>query len=544
LTADILLVTLNSTYQHCSFGLRYLYANMGELQPRSRVVEYTINQPARDIAEKILAQNPQILGLGVYIWNARPSLELVQTLKALAPDLKIILGGPEVTHEPEKQEICGLADLVIRGEGDLIFADVCREILASPQEKEVATPPSSRWRQAPLPDIKSILSPYKFYTDEDIRNRIIYVEASRGCAFKCEYCLSALDKLVRSFDLESFLVDMDALIRRGARQFKFVDRTFNLGLPFSTRILKFFLERMDVGLFLHFEMVPDRLPRELRELIRLFPAGSLQFEVGIQTWDPTVAQTVSRRQDYIKIAENLRFLHTETRVHVHADLIAGLPGETPQSFAEGFDALAALGPHEIQLGLLKRLWGAPIRRHTEKFGLVYQDLAPYQILKTSTMSFSFLQRVGRMAKFWDLVANSGRFPRFMEKLRAWIAEAPDERSLFWWFLGLADFLATRHNILQGVPLMHLTESLHLYLTENGMEEKMWPAATVRELLRSDYTHDKKRDLPSFLRDTKVNSAKEQLARDGAKPSAIPDRQRRHQSTDHAVSGLPTAGTFL
>ena len=328
----ILLTTLNARYSHCAFGLRYLFANLKELQAESKILEFTISQNSRDIAEAILAEKPQIVGFGVYIWNTRQTQEVVSILKRVQPEIKIVLGGPEVSYETEPQEICRLADLTIQGEADFLFYEVCRDYFAN------TTWPTKKWIAGPLPAILELALPYTYYSDSDIKNRVIYVEASRGCPYKCEYCLSSLDKSVRSFDLDLFLSEMDQLIQKGARQFKFIDRTFNLSIPISSKILQFFLDRISLGLFLHFEMVPDRLPIELRDLIQQFPHGSLQFEIGIQTWNPDVAKLVSRRQDYEKIRENFAFLSIKHTVHTHADLIAGLPSETIESFAHGFDA--------------------------------------------------------------------------------------------------------------------------------------------------------------------------------------------------------------
>ena len=185
---------------------------------------------------------------------------------------------------------------------------------------------------ADLPDFSRLQLPYDFYDDQDIVNRVIYVEASRGCPFQCEFCLSSLDIPVRNVPLDSFLAAMTRLLDRGVRQFKFVDRTFNLNLNFSKAILEFFLNRYEPGLFVHFEMIPDRLPLPLREIIRQFPPGAVQFEVGIQTFNPEVAARISRRQDNNRLADNLQFLRQQTGVHVHADLIVGLPGETYRKF--------------------------------------------------------------------------------------------------------------------------------------------------------------------------------------------------------------------
>ena len=202
---------------------------------------------------------------------------------------------------------------------------------------------------------------------------------------------------------------MQKLLDRGVSQFKFVDRTFNLNIASSKSILEFFRERWRPGLFVHFEMIPDRLPDALREVIAQFPPGALQFEVGVQTFNDEVSKNISRRQDYGRLEENFRFLRGQTGVHVHADLIAGLPGETIESFAAGFDRLVELGPQEIQVGILKRLRGTPIVRHDQSWEMVYNPHPPYEILRNRLLDFAAMQRLGRFARHWDLVGNSGNF---------------------------------------------------------------------------------------------------------------------------------------
>jgi hypothetical protein len=275
---------------------------------------------------------------------------------------------------------------------------------------------SSKIIPAELPTLTSLASPYDFYTDEDLAHRVVYVEGSRGCPFTCEFCLSSLDVPVRAFPLDGFLAAMQRLLDRGATQFKFVDRTFNLHLPTSMGILQFFLDRWRDGLFLHFEMIPDRLPEQLRALIRKFPPGAVQFEVGIQTFDDATSKNISRRQNLERLADNLRFLREETGVHVHADLIVGLPGEGMESFGRGFDRLVALGPQEIQVGILKRLRGTPIVRHDAEFAMRYAPHPPYEILATRDIAFPDMQRMRRFARYWDLVANSGNFSKTLTLL--------------------------------------------------------------------------------------------------------------------------------
>ncbi len=517
---EILLVTLNARYHHCSFGLRYLFANLRELQSRARIDEFTISQSSREIAEKILASRPRIVGFGVYIWNTSQTEEVVSIIKRVSPETLVVLGGPEVSFETETQRLFSIADYTICGEAEVLFYEFCSGYLAGkplPTEKKIS---------GELPDLKLIASPYSFYSDEDIRHRVIYVEASRGCPYKCEYCLSSLDKSVRGFDLDLFLAEMQGLIDRGVRQFKFVDRTFNLSVATSTRILRFFLERMEFGLFVHFELVPDRLPIEIRNLITQFPRGSLQFEIGIQTWSPEVSRLVSRRQDYSRIVENFKFLREHTGVHTHADLIVGLPGETLPSFAKGFDAVSALEPDEVQVGLLKRLKGTPISRHDEPFQMVYQEHPPFQILKTSTMDFATIQRMTRFSKFWDLIANSGNFVSSIRILRDLACRRPDS-SLFECFMELSEMLSMRHAQTHGIALQSLVESVWVFLTQNlALDEGL-----VREALIEDYTGRVKRDLPAFLRSKGAGSREQhrQAALPAGQMGGAPQRQRKHQA---------------
>lgn len=515
---QIVLATLNSSYFHSSFGLRYLYANLGELQSQTALREFTTSQKVLDLSEEILSYQPKIVALGCYIWNIKETTELVSVLKKLAPNVVVVLGGPEVSFETENQPIFQFADYTICGEADFLFRELCQNVLNgnSPKQKKIS---------GPLPEITAIKMPYSYYSEEDIKNRVIYVEASRGCPYKCEFCLSSLDQSVRSFDLNEFLREMQHLIDRGVKQFKFVDRTFNLSISKSKKILEFFLSKMDLGLFLHFELVPDRLPEELKEIIKKFPKGSVQFEIGVQTWSPKVARLVSRRQDYEKVVENFKFLVSETGVHIHSDLIAGLPGETLESFAEGFDALANLEPHEIQLGILKRLKGTPIVRHDLEWEMVYQDHPPYQILKTKEMPFETILKLTRMAKFWDLIANSGQFGQSMKLLKE-LAQTRENPSLFWEFWELTKFFNQRHPQRYGIALISQVESLWLYLTQHrGMEK-----TTVRKALVADYTQNPSRDIPTFLRGEGVEVAKTQKP---SKQKSVPQRQSRHLSVDLA-----------
>ncbi len=478
--AEILLSTLNARYAHAAFGLRYLLANLGDLQPRAAIAEFDISQRPIDVAEAILARQPRIVGLGVYIWNVTPMTELVGILKRAAPQVLIVLGGPEVSHECDQQPIVQQADFTIAGEADLEFANLCGRLLRGER-------PLMNVIHAQPPSFADLKLPYDLYDEKDVAHRVIYVEASRGCPFSCEFCLSSLDVPVRNVPLEPFLAALDRLLQRGVRQFKFVDRTFNLNANIGRTILQFFLERMQPGLFVHFEMIPDRLPESLRELIRQFPEGSLQFEVGIQTFNPDVQALISRKQNNERTEDNLRWLRTETGVHVHADLIVGLPGESLDSIATGFDRLAALRPHEIQVGMLKRLRGTPIVRHDAAWEMVYSPQAPYEVLSTKLIDFATMCRLRRFARYWDLIANSGRFVHGLPPLL-------DSGPPFDRFLTLSDWLWTTTRQTHGIALVRLFELLLRFARER-MPNRV---NVFAEALWRDYRRDGRTDKPSFL----------------------------------------------
>jgi radical SAM superfamily enzyme YgiQ (UPF0313 family) len=467
----IVLTTLNARYSHACLGLRCLRANLGALRDDSTIVEFTLRAPLQTIVEELLAQAPRVVGFGVYIWNVTQIEAVVRRLKEVAPHIVVVLGGPEVSHEVEQQPICRLADYVVTGWGDVTFARLAAQILRGPR-------PLMKVHAGEQSPLESLALPYAEYSDADLAHRHVYVEASRGCPFKCEFCLSALDKTAWPFPLEPFLQSLDVLWQRGARRFKFVDRTFNLKVDASVRILEFFLAKLgarpDDPPFLHFELIPDHLPERLKEPIAAFPPGTLQFEIGIQTFNVEVQRLISRRQDNATAEANLRWLRTQSHAHLHVDLIAGLPGEDVESFGAGFDRLVALAPHEIQFGILKRLRGAPIARHTEAFKLQFNPAPPYNVLATDRIDAASMQRLTRAARVWDLVANSGRFAQTLPLL---LGTRP-----FAGLLALTDALHHRLGRLHAVALEDLAAALHADLVERlGVTVQV-----AAQLLAEDY----------------------------------------------------------
>jgi radical SAM superfamily enzyme YgiQ (UPF0313 family) len=336
----------------------------------------------------------------------------------------VALGGPEVSHLPPEAEIFKYADYVIRGEGEIAFRKLCENIMT-----EGYKPPQERpqFIDAENVSLEGIKSAYHLYSDEDIAKKLIYVEASRGCLFTCEFCLSAAKDsngkhdAVREFPLEPFFDEMTELVNRRVRTFKFLDRTFNINIKRAVKICEFFLEKIEERkepLVVHFEMVPSLFPQELLEILARFPPGTLRLEIGIQSLNAEVASRIRRISDPEKELETLHALREKTNAIIHADLIAGLPGEDIESFGRGFDRLfLALNnsnvnsrseqkPHnEIQLGILKLLPGAPVIRHNENFNMKYNPAPPYEIEENSTMSASEIRQIRNYARFWEMLVN-------------------------------------------------------------------------------------------------------------------------------------------
>lgn len=491
---ELILATANARYSHASLGMRYLLANLGALRPAARLLEFTLDDRAADIAERILREGPQIVGLGVYVWNARLTLELVSLLKRVNPALVVIAGGPEVSHETAVQPLTALADYVVTGEGEDALRELALTLRAGerPATKVIAGTP---------PDLAAIELPYDLYSDDDLAHRNVYVEASRGCPFGCEFCLSSLEERVRFVPPERIVAALARLWERGLRRYRFVDRTFNLSSARSQALLEFFLDRRASDLFVHFEAVPQRFPGSLVATLSRFAPGSVQLEIGIQTLDDEVARRIGREQRGEVALAHLRHLRAETGAHLHADLVLGLPGEDLAKFAAGFDRLLAAGPHEIQIGILKRLRGAPIARHDDTWHMVYADEPPYELLQNRLLDFATMQRLKRLARYWDLVVNSGNFRESAPLL--WGAGSP-----FAGFLAFSDWLFARTGRVHGIAL----ETLASLLAEFLVAERGVDPDRARAMVESDYTRSGRRP-PRLL--------------DGIGPAGLGPAPRRH-----------------
>lgn len=448
---SIILSTANARYSHSSMGLRCIYANLEELKEEATIIEHTIKDSPELMVESWLAHNPKVIGLGIYIWNIDVMEKAIVLLKSLKPEIAIVVGGPEVSYGVSSTMDQNV-DFVVQLEGEQVFKNLCRDIISG-------NFPERKVTKASVLDTLKLAMPYIYYTAEDIHNRKIYVEASRGCAFKCQFCLSALDAGVRNFDIDLFLEEMKRLYNRGARQFKFIDRTFNLNIKISTRILNFFIELdPEQEFFLHFEVIPDRLPPELKKYIEMFKPGVLQFEVGIQTLNKNVSDLIGRRQNKEKALENLSYLRHSTNAHLHVDLIIGLPDADISIFRNDLNELISIGLQEVQVGILKLLKGTSIHQHIKPFEMEFDKIPPYEIISTKNIKSNQMIELRAFHKFFDKFYNSGNFQKSMKVLFE-ISNPFDE------FFALSKFCHRRLKKTYGISLDQLCESLYFFLID-------------------------------------------------------------------------------
>jgi len=409
----IVLATVVARYSHTAFGQRCIEANMGLLRPRCRCFEFTPDDSPAEMAEAILACNPGVVGLGAYIWNADTIRRLARLLKRLRPALWVVVGGPETWSGSAAADYA--ADYLVRGEGEAAFPTLCVKLLKN-------APPQGRMITPPPCDLNTLALPHAASTDEDIAHRVLYVETSRGCLGRCAFCVSAREHKMRFFPLPPFFAAMTALLARGARRFKFVDRTFNARADRFHAVLEFFLERWQPGMELHLELHPELLSDAMVEMLARFPRNGLHLEVGVQSLTPATLDAVQRPQSPDRALTVLHTLRKSTGARVHADLIAGLPGEGLAAFAAGFDRLISTGIPEIQVGILKRLPGSPMDQ-TPPEGALFSTEPPYEVLQTKELSFFTLQRLKRFSRHFDRYFNCGAFPRAMELVFATKASA-------------------------------------------------------------------------------------------------------------------------
>ena len=408
-----LLCAVNSQYIHASLAVWYLKAAAGG---GPEVYESTVNRPVAQTADELLARRPDFLGFSCYIWNIQYVRALCAVVKSALPGVKILLGGPEVSYRAEAvlKEI-SQADFVCCGEGEIPYAALYKALQNGESGEGIAGICTRQTPGAPFLTDKLPPSPYCADYFQTLGGRIAYIKSSRGCPFSCAFCLSGRCGGVRFFPLERTKREMLLLAASGTRTVKFVDRTFNADRARAREIFRFigahYGKEIPGGVCFHFEIGGDLLDGETLALLRSLPPGAVQFEIGLQSFNEKTLAAVHRKTDIDRLCANIRALMAMGNIHIHIDLIAGLPYEDMASFANSFNTAYALRPHRLQFGFLKLLHGADMREQPQQYPCDYRDEPPYEVVRTPCLSAGDLRTLHAVEQVFDRLHNSGRFRR-------------------------------------------------------------------------------------------------------------------------------------
>jgi len=414
----VLLVSIDAKYIHTNNAVRLLQANSSFLVD---VLEFTIKDDVKAIQEEILNHAPDVLGLSVYIWNVNLVMTLLESLDV--PDTTIVLGGPEVSYDPEPFLHLKGVKYVVRGEGEVVFEQLLQHMQANTSPTNLS---NLAWqdegvvRMNPIEEIEdlSIIKP-PYYRDQDrphLPHRISYIESSRGCPYHCSYCLSSLEKTVRFFPVEDVLRAIDYLMDNGVKTVKFLDRTFNANKN-TLRILDHIIQRDNNLTVFQFEITGDVLSKDIIDYIHNHARpGLFRFEIGIQSTNETTNHLVDRHQNTPKLFDRIRLIQSKQIIDLHLDLIAGLPEENLSSFIETFDEVYRLGAKELQLGFLKMLRGTKIRYQADRFGYVYDANAPYEIRSNNVLSIQDISQIKLVEHMLELYHNKGYFGSHLSEI--------------------------------------------------------------------------------------------------------------------------------
>lgn len=486
-----ILTTFNAKYIHTSLALRWLYVvNKANFDIDFR--EYTIKEDIETAAEELLAENPDVIGISVSIWNVDKSREFAALLKKKKPDIIIILGGPEVSYEPQYFIDNWEIDYVISGEGEFVLGELLALLQQNQFDAEnnevsvdnqIVIPAvsskehlSKAIAQADINELTKYPSPYQLGRDKaDLQHKIVYFESSRGCPYQCQYCLSSLEKGVRYFPADYIQENLRYLIEKPSKQIKFLDRTFNLNKKHTQAIFDFLIKHHRPNLSIQFEIYADLLNNEsISYLNKHVQENYFRFEIGIQsTYEPTNI-AIKRKQNFPLLADNIRQLMEGEKIDLHLDLIAGLPYESFECFVQSFNDVFELRAKEVQLGFLKLLRGTALRTYAEKYGLKYQAEAPYEVIYNDDISEAELNRIRDAEKALEKYWNSGRFQRTMN----YVFDTAYQSKYFQFFDELGQFYNFYDLPHISYQLEELFFNLNKFLKSKGID--------AYEQLRDDY----------------------------------------------------------
>ena len=432
-------VGTNSKYIHTALGVRYIQENCRRNGLDTALVEVSVNEPVLSVLARLTEAEPDAIGFEVHIWNRSYVLELAELVRKVLPGCVVFAGGPEVLFHPARTlAACPALDYVVCGEGDVLVPAFLNELerfvkrqpgltrtgvvqaFEAPagfafrrQDGSVAAPAAP----VVVEDLDVLPFPYPDLDDVVRQHKIVYYESSRGCPFHCAYCLSGLSRMVRCRSVPLVLDDLDRMMAAGVPLVKFVDRTYNLDESHYLPIWEHLAAARTDTTF-HFEIKGDLLDRRVVDFLKTVPPGRFQLEIGVQSTNPDVLDAIGRKDNWRKLRDNVAELLAAGNMHIHMDLIAGLPLEGMDSFARSFNEVHALHPQALQLGFLKVLPGTVMEGRKEQDGLVFMDHEPYEILSTNYIGYPELRFLKRMDEVFDLTANSGRFPftlRYLER---------------------------------------------------------------------------------------------------------------------------------
>lgn len=460
-----LLVAVNAKYIHSNPAVYSLKRFAGEFTDAVEIAEYTINNRMEDILEDIYRRKPDVIGFSCYIWNIGMVEKLMGELHKLLPALPVFLGGPEVTYDADKllRKYPYLTGIFI-GEGEATFAQVVKYyVKKNPESLEDI--PGLMLRSGMTPARKPLnLTDVPFLYDDmaPFTNRIIYYETQRGCPFRCSYCLSSIDKTVRFRDIEVVKKELAFFLEKKVKQVKFVDRTFNCNHDHAMAVWQYLYDHDNGVTNFHFEIAGDILREDEIALVAKMRPGLVQFEIGVQSTNTDTLREIRRVMDIEKLKQVVAALKAAHNVHIHLDLIAGLPYEDYDSFARSFDDVYAMEPEQLQLGFLKVLKGSYMAEMAESYGLVYTDYAPYEVLYTNWLSFTEICRLKRIEEMVEIYYNSGHFAHSLPVMIADFGQGA-----FAFYEALADFyeeqgffVETPSRIYRYQALLSFAKSIH------------------------------------------------------------------------------------
>jgi anaerobic magnesium-protoporphyrin IX monomethyl ester cyclase len=482
--------TLNAKYIHTCLALRCLKAYAEPEYPLD-MVEYTIKDPVMNIVTDLYDRKPDVIGFSCYIWNIEETIKVINMLKKVMPDVKIVLGGPEVSYDTKEwMETLDNVDFIVIGEGEETFKQLLEEInstqkfhmvfgLAYRKDAEVVI-------TAPRPKLKldDIPTPYRFDEDMDgLSKRVTYFETSRGCPYSCQFCLSSIEVGVRYVDIDKVKADLLFLIESGAKLIKFVDRTFNIKRDYALEIFQFLIENHQDCVF-QFEITADIMrPEVLTYLNEHAPPGIFRFEIGVQSTNDATNDLVMRRQNFDKLKRTVTMVKEGGKIDQHLDLIAGLPEEDYDSFRKTFNDVFEMRPEEMQLGFLKMLRGTGLRLRAEQHDYVYMDHSPYEILKNNVLTFDEIIRIKRVEDVLEKYWNDHRMDRTIEYL---VTNEFD--SAFDFFQEFGDYWDERGWARIGHQLEDLFTRLDQFLSQR---ETKTNSPLIRGLMMVDYFENHK-----------------------------------------------------